>query len=262
MLYVVTASHNRKRITSEFAQRLAEADYQDFILVLVDDGSTDETDDAVKSILNDRVVVLKGNGNLWWGGALHLAYKWLCQHANDDDIILISNDDVKYSKDYIGKGVELLSETEDTLLLGLAYSDRTGTLYDAPIEWDASIAEGKKREKSPWIGNCSSTRSLFFRLEDMKRIGGFHPIVLPHYLSDYEWTIRACRKGFRIVSDDRLKYTMSEEETGNRDRKKITFKQLFSKKSNMNPVYRFSFIVLTVPFYSWGKALLRQITRM
>lgn len=262
MLYVVTASHNRKTITTEFAKRLKESSYQDYKLLLVDDGSTDGTAEAVQTILEKRAIILHGKGNLWWGGALHKAYKWLCENANSDDAVLFSNDDVIYAPDYLSKGIDLLSGQKQKLLLGLAYSDRTGQLFDAPVEWDCSIAEGKKRTCPPWRGNCASTRSLFFRVEDMKQIGGFHPILLPHYLSDYEWTIRACKKGYEVISSEKLYYTMLEAETGNRDRKQLSLRQLFSKKSNMNPIYRLSFLCLTVPIWNWGKAFKRQLQRL
>lgn len=42
--------------------------------------------------------------------------------------------------------------------------------------------------------NCLSTRGLFLRVKDFKKIGGFYPKLLPHYLSDYEFTIRAYKK--------------------------------------------------------------------
>lgn len=262
MLYVVTASHNRKEITKRFAKCLKASSIHDYKLVLVDDGSTDGTSEAIKEILSDNLIVLRGNGNLWWGGALHMAYKWLCKNARNDDCVLFSNDDVLYSSDYLEKGMELITKMNNQLLLGLAYSDQTGALFDAPIVWDCSIAEGRRCDKAPWRGNCSSTRSLFCKVFDVKKIGGFHPIILPHYLSDYEWTIRACKKGYTIVSNDELFYTMSEAETGNRDRKKLKIRQLFSKKSNMNPFYRLSFIFLTVPVKYWGKALRKQFDRI
>lgn len=261
MIYVVTASHNRKKTTSDFARQLAQQKDVEIKLVLVDDGSTDGTGEAVKEILPDAVVI-RGNGNLWWGGALNEAYKWLVKNAIPNSFVMFSNDDVEYSPEYVETGVSILERKEKVLLSGLGYSKESGELIDAPIQWDYKIAEGKKQKSAPWEGNCTSTRSLFFRIADLKTIGGFHPILLPHYASDYEWTIRACRKGFSVIADDRLSYLLDERTTGNRERNKLSWKKIWSKKSNMNPFYRLSFILLSTPFYYWPSAVAKQIRRL
>ena len=72
MIYVITAVHNRYAITEAFVQRLLEQSEKDWNLILVDDGSTDGTADMVKSLVPEAVI-LNGDGDLWWGGALHKA---------------------------------------------------------------------------------------------------------------------------------------------------------------------------------------------
>lgn len=262
MIYIVTAVHNRKDISVSFAKAVQASGLEAYKLLLVDDGSTDGTAEAVGEILGDNLIVLQGDGNLWWGGALHMAYRWLIQYATDEDMVLFSNDDVLYGPEYIRKGMEILETKENVLLSGLGYSVSSGKLADAPIRWNYSIAEGQPCTEAPWEGDCVSTRSVFFRVKDLKAIGGFHPVLLPHYASDYEWTIRACRKGYKVVADERLMYLFDERTTGNRDRKQLSLKKLFSKKSNMNPIYRINFIVLTTPARYLFKALKRQITRL
>lgn len=261
MIYIVTAAHNRRETTKKFAKCISEQTYHKKKLILVDDGSTDGTAEEVHRILSDAVI-LKGNGNLWWGGALDLAVKWLLRNAQDTDFVMFSNDDVEYGSEYVETGVSILERKEKVLLSGLGYGKESGELIDAPIQWDYKIAEGKKQKSAPWEGNCTSTRSLFFRIADLKTVGGFHPILLPHYASDYEWTIRACRKGFSVIADDRLSYLLDERTTGNRERNKLSWKKIWSKKSNMNPFYRLSFILLSTPFYYWPSAVVKQIRRL
>ena len=80
MLYVLTAVHNRYAITEKFVKQLANQTFKDIKLVLVDDGCTDGTPQMVMSVLPDSVI-LEGDGNLWWGGALHKAYKWIMKNG-------------------------------------------------------------------------------------------------------------------------------------------------------------------------------------
>src|SRR3546814_818792 len=75
MLYIILPVHNRAETTSLFLDALQRQTFQDFLLVLVDDGCTDETVSVAREkIPSDRLIVLQGDGQLWWAGALDLAY--------------------------------------------------------------------------------------------------------------------------------------------------------------------------------------------
>ena len=86
------------------------------------------------------------------------------------------------------------------------------------------------------------------RASDMKKIGGFHPVLLPHYGSDYEWTIRASRKKkIKILCVSSLQYEVNEETTGDNATKGRTIKQVFKKRSVSNPIYRANFCFMAPP---------------
>ena len=249
MLYVVTAVHNRKPITEQFVDQLLAQTYSDIQLVLVDDGSTDGTADMVREKM-PNAVILQGDGNLWWGGALHKAYGWMKKSSlNDQDYVMFSNDDVMFDKRYVETALSILKDRPDTLLTGYGVSIQTGKQIDGAVKFRFPKMLSGTIRAAEAEGNCASTRSLFFRVRDWKMIGGFHPVLLPHYLSDYEWTIRGSRKGLRIYCTGLLQYGVNEETTGY---KKPTMKTIFSKRSVSNPFYKINFALLAAP---WGKKL-------
>ncbi len=263
MVYVITAVHDRCDITKKFIDCLNNQTYKNIHLLLVDDGSTDGTAEMVrKTFLNSTVIY--GDGNLWWGGALDKAYKWIKQnHSNVDDAVLLSNDDVYYADDYVSKGIELLEKVGCGMVLGKGYSRETGELADTVMNVDYSndwrIGPFSRSEDNN--GDCSSTRSLFMKISTFIDVGGFHPVLLPHYGSDYEWTIRAARKGHTIYAFDELKYEFTTQSTGYKDKKKQSIKQLLSKKSVSNPFYRLTFIMLSTPVKYVFRELFYQIRR-
>lgn len=249
MVYIVTAVHNRIKITTRFVEMLKTQTYRDNVhLVLVDDGSTDGTDKMVQADYPDSTV-LYGNGNLYWGGALHKAYKYLLTcDLKDDDIIFYVNDDSKFEPDYIEKAVQILSEHPNDLLTGCAYGINTGNYMDGPV--DFNLKNGAVTHlPAGSSGNCTSTRALCMRADVFKDVGGFHPFLLPHYASDYEYTIRAYKKGHNIISSEDLRYTFSEDTTGDNSHKNLSLKKIMSKRSKLNPFYKLNFILMIAPVY-------------
>lgn len=278
MIHVITAVHDRYQITNKFVQQLKRQTYVGGIhLILVDDGSTDGTAEMVQEEVNGlhnaeqlSCTIIHGNGNLWWGGALHEAYKWVKNNLFEalDDYVMISNDDVIWEDDYLQTAVRILEEYDQVeghtpyLLSGKGYSINTGELMDKVYYHDYTDRIGDASKVSEaGIGDCASTRSLFMHVKDMLTIGGFHPILLPHYLSDYEWTMRAAKKGYQIRSDDRLCYQFDEGTTGDNVYEKLTLKKLFSKRSAANPIYKITGIFLMTPKRYIPRELRKQFGR-
>lgn len=260
MIYAATAVHNRYKITEAFVKHLLSQTYKDIKLVLVDDGSTDGTADMVKSLMPDSVI-LTGDGNLWWGGGLHLAFKWLKDNAADDDIIWFANDDTDFADDYCEKALELMKK--ERLVTGYGISKQTGELVDCAVDFDFPAVEETFLKQSKAYGVCASTRSFFIHGADMRKTGGFHPKLLPHYGSDYEWTIRACRKcDAKIYCTEELSYYVNEATTGYHDVKEQSLKMILSKKSMSNPFYKISFAFLSAPFGKKFASCVKQGIRM
>ncbi len=258
-LHIVTAVHNRYKITESFIKDLKNQTYKNIHLILVDDGSTDGTDKMVLNEMQDATI-LYGDGNLWWGGAMHKAYRYIKENVIDNDFVLIMNDDTNFEKDFLRIGVDLLKQNENSLITACGYSSNSGDQIDGSINCDISSGETFLLNPSEY-GNCASTRALFLTAKTFKKVGGFHPKLLPHYGSDYEFTIRANKKGFAIKSFVTLRYTYDETTTGDIDYSSLTLKKLFSKRSVYNPVYRFAFIFFVTPIKHLPSHLTKQIKR-
>ena len=262
MVYVITAVHNRINITERFIESLANQTYVERIhFLMVDDGSTDGTDKMVRRRYPDSTI-LYGDGNLFWGGALDMAYKYFSrQLLRDDDVIFYFNDDAKLGDDYIQTAVKLLSAHPNDLITGCAYGMKTKQQLDGAVDFD--LRNGHvNRLPAGSIGNCASTRALCMSARTYKDIGGFHPVLLPHYASDYEYTLRAAKKGHRIISSKQLRYTFSEDTTGDNSRARLTLKKIMSKRSKFNPFYKLSFILLIAPVYRLPSYIKYQLTHV
>lgn len=249
-IYILLPVHNRKAVTAGIVDSLKRQTCRDYHLVLIDDGSTDGTAEMVAEAI-PSVTVLRGTGDWWWAGSLQRGLDWLKdEQIADDAIVLFINDDVQFEPDYLERAVRLMRDKRGALVLSRTLDSATGVISETGVTADLRKLTFTIAESAGAI-NCLPTRGLFGHWGDVRRIGDFHPRLLPHYLSDYEYTIRAHNIGIRCESSGELVIRSNEETTGFREIKdsssRAALAKLFSKKAPANPVYWSSFIVLTVP---------------
>ena len=272
MIYILLPVHNRRAITEKFIDCLVAQTYANYHLILIDDGSSDSTDEMVRAKVS-KLTVIRGQGDWWWAGSLQQGINWLKQNkVKNQEIILFINDDVLFDPDFLQIAVSLLAQRSG-LLLPQVINEQTGQVEESGV-----VADLNKltfiTASSPEIINCLPTRGLFMSMSDLRRIGDFYPTLLPHYLSDYEFTIRANRKGVHLMTSPNLLIRFDNETTGFRSFEGLSFfefmSRYFSKRSTMNPVYWTSFILLTSPkllmplsitkiWFNTAKVIFRQV---
>ncbi len=269
MIHVITASRNRRAKTEAFVNSIKNQSYKNIHLIIVDDNSSDGTREAVRRLMPEAVII-KGNGSLWWGGAMDAAYQWVRKNLNrrKNDFILITNDDIEYDADYIQKGIDCVKSRSGGIIHGEGIDIRTGKVIDTVyhIDYSRNWRQTIFVKSTDGKGECSSSRSLFMTVETFLDVGGFHPLLLPHYGSDTEWTMRAARKGHPVYADKDLAYFMDDAAVSNKSGKNVEWKKVFSKRSGQNPYYRIVLILISTPFkyipQELGKQLLRYASRI
>ena len=249
-IYVLLPVHDRREITLGFVEALLAQSDQGYHLVLVDDGSSDGTADTVLALL-PAATVIRGTGSWWWAGCLQEAFDWLnARPSAPGDIVLVINDDTRFGPEFLARAREVVSLHPRSLLLAQLYSQATGSFLEAGVRVDWRRLTFR-RVKDVQRANCFSTRGLFVRRADLPALGGFHRRLLPHYQSDYAFTIRARRRGFAFVSDADVRLALDESATGVRSftaRSATEYLRIsFSTRTVGNPLHWTSFILLSCP---------------
>jgi GT2 family glycosyltransferase len=90
MIYIVIPVFNRINFTRECLISLRGQTYTDYKTLVVDDGSTDDTEEIIKREFPE-VKVLKGDGNLWWTGATNMGIEYALKIGHENDFILTLN---------------------------------------------------------------------------------------------------------------------------------------------------------------------------
>jgi GT2 family glycosyltransferase len=250
LIYVILPVHNRRQVTEKFIGDLQRQADRGFHLLLIDDGCTDGTA-AMARASGVPLTVITGRGDWWWAGSLQQAYAWLKARPRDgSEIALIMNDDTHVEPGFLAAGRAALARAPGALLRAQCYSGRTGEYVDAGVKavWRALQFPPTR---DPAEVECFGSRGLFLRLADFLALGGFHPRLLPHFLSDYEFTLRARRRGYRLVSDPQVRLWSDETSSADLDARAASlreyFGRCFSRRFAHNPVYWTAFILLACP---------------
>lgn len=250
-LHILLPVYNRCATTRRFVAGLRAQTMRDFHLVLLDDGSMDGTADAVRASLPSADVVT-GPGHWWWAGALQAGCEHLARHGvQDDDVLLFINDDVEIAPDFLQRALAEFAPMADTLMLARQIDAATGAEIDGGGGVHADLATWRfAAARDAAEVNCLPTRGLFLCWKDFRRAGGFVPARLPHYLSDYEFTIRAARRGLQLRVSETAAVRVHRSETGRslgnlfELSRRRRFGQLFSPGYKDNPVAWSHFIEL------------------
>jgi len=254
MIYVVTATHNRKKITKKLVKCLNSQCYENWHLIVTDAGSTDETSLMLNGNIEEtKLSLILGDENLWWTGGIQTAREFLINELKpkDDDVVLILNDDVEFDKDVFQDIENSVRKSSGTMILGIEYDKYTKKELKpgVKINWlKLKFSATKNHEEI----DALPTRFLFMDYQTFFNAGDFSYKLFPHYASDYHWTINAKKKGFSLKVDEKIEYFCDVNTTGiktNPEKNIISMlKSHFSKKNPINPIYLSVFFFINSPF--------------
>lgn len=206
-IYVVVPVFNRLPLTRLLVDCLRRQKLNHPLhMIVVNDGSTDDT--AIWLTEQSDIQTLNGDGSLFWGGAVDLAIQHLRNVADADDWVLLMNNDTTVSDDFVqclldaalthapaAVGSVVRDEDDHARLLSI------GANVDAWrfLTHDILDTEQSQTTASVVKVDALSGRGVLFPMAGLIAAGGMRPWVLPHYLADYELSIRIRKAGWRLM---------------------------------------------------------------
>ena len=212
-VFVVIPVHGRSAYTAACLETLRRQRAA-HTTVVVDDGSPDDTIDLLQRDFPD-VVLLPGDGRLWWSGGTNRGVAWALGKAGCGDFVLTLNNDTLCPDGYLDSLTEAASATPHTIVGSVTVrADDPSIVVDGGmrIRWatakflplhrgeDVALAYPQGGQvKVDTLSGCG----MLIPVDAFGAVGMFDEQRLPQYAADYEFACRAARAGYglRICAD-------------------------------------------------------------
>ena len=205
---VVVPVHNHLPLTLSFLDSFGQVRYPNYLLIVVDDGSTDGTAEAMAKQY-PQVVRLQGDGNLWWAGAVNRGVRHAL--AEGFQYVLTINNDTSVSPDFLDQLVET-AERYPRSIVGARIN-----IMDEPeriwavgglVQWSSGVLLQLRccglREKEvlvtlpdPCPADVLTGCGTLVPTDCYREVGLYDERWLPQYHGDSEFVLRARRRGYQ-----------------------------------------------------------------
>ncbi|MBY5766733.1 glycosyltransferase family 2 protein [Rhizobium leguminosarum] len=253
-VFVLVPVFNRLHHTKTMVECLrAQKTEARLVIVIINDGSTDGTADYLAG--QPDLVALKGDGTLFWGGAMECGLQYALPLCSTDDYILFLNNDTYFAPGYVDELVRSSRENGDAAVGSMIHdADAQPPLVSIGARVDVNrirvtdiIDELSAAERADpaafYFPDALSGRGTLFPASVFDKYGTLMPKLLPHYFADYELSMRFRRKGVRLVVS-RDGFVVSPPVYGNSTEGMSLRERLFSIRSSGNLRHTLTFFCL------------------
>lgn len=182
---IVMPTYNGERYIKEAISSCLEQTYKNTELIIVDDGSTDNTSSIVSEVNDSKIRYVKLDKNMGQANALNVGFK-----ITEGEYLTWMGDDDLYKPKAIKKMSQILEANKDVDFVYANYYmiDRNGDIIRM-----VNVEESINLRERNCIGLCFLYRRMVY-----ERIGDYNPDFW--LTEDYEYWVRVYKSGFKMLS--------------------------------------------------------------
>lgn len=209
LISIVMVNYNHEDFLGEAISSVIRQTYQNWELIIVDDGSTDESCNIIAGYPDSRIkpIYLKENGHIC--AATNIGLK----EVKGEYIARLDSDDV-WREDKLEKQVQLMQERTD---IGLCFTkleiiDQYSKVVPREEAQDLyNLYDNRQKSRGDWLkffffyGNSLIQSSLLMKSEVVEKIGMFNLAYVQTH--DFDFFVRAVKHyEFGFIEEPLLKY--------------------------------------------------------
>ncbi len=210
---VLMLSYNGKKLLDEALSSYINNTYDNFKIILIDNGSTDSTTSYVK-VRFPNVEVITLNENKGYSGGFNVGLDYAFNNENAD-YVLVTNNDVKADLNLISELVDTADSNDKVgFVIGKVYFyekkqmlQSVGKKHDS-IYWSAGHIGDREIDTGQYDSNqerdwCDDIYWLVS--SDLYSKTGGYDTEFRFQAEDYDWQVRAKKEGFKIFYNYKAK---------------------------------------------------------
>lgn len=191
---VIIPAYNHEKFVAQAIDSVLQQDFQDFEILITDDGSQDRTAEIIRGYTDPRILFFPFEENQ---GACAVANHAL-ERVRGEYVAILSSDDV-FMPEKLGIQVAFLDSRPD---LGAVFTeplfiDENGHPFEDPSHPYTDLFNQPNRSRFEWLNhffykeNCLCHPTILIRSECYRTIGTLNPCFAQ--LPDFEFWVRLCQ---------------------------------------------------------------------
>ncbi len=186
LVYIIIRNHNAFNLTSECIDSLLKLSYPDYRILVVDDGSKD---DSAKRIIDKYplVTLIKTGKYVEYCKGLNLGIRQAIKDGAEY-VFLVNNDTKDFSENYLEEVVKTFQSDEKIGLVGTLCND-----YEKGVRWD-----GTPKNKLG-VSMETPTEGFIVKSDVFNEIGLLNEMLV-RYFEDLDFIIRLRNAGYTTKS--------------------------------------------------------------
>lgn len=187
-VFCIIPTHNRLSALKQTLNLLFQQTYPYLSIIVIDDGSTDGTHEFLDQSSYPGLSHYRGDGELWWGGAIVLGMKYALISSEDEDYLLLLNDDIAIENSYVERMIDACNMNKAGAVVSPQYDINTYELSSVGYRLNhckQTILQVKDEPIDASIG-----RGILIPVDIVKKVGVVNANTFPHYMGDVEYTAR------------------------------------------------------------------------
>ena len=117
MVYIILVNYNGLQDTISCIQSIKESTFKEFKIIVVDNGSNDESLKYLRAMEDSVVTILDAGGNLGFSGGNNIGIQYALE--NNAEYILLLNNDTVIHRDCLKELVMTAQEFDDQAIIGI-----------------------------------------------------------------------------------------------------------------------------------------------